>query len=273
MEPDIVNYLKSLGRNSIDFGVSAYGAKLPDLGQIKKNLADAGIKSRFVLPREGTELSSVVVKKQKLVEFLIAGGFTAKTIWVQDFESWNRRDYDRPAVEAHIGMLPPKVARMMVNISQKFSIHDPFCGVGTIVAEAAVLGLNVSGSDIDPDQVARTQKNLEWLGRKAEVFVCDARKISHKVKPVDAIVTEADLGPNDRVKNYELRIKQLHKLYLECFQSWKGMAKKIVIALPDEEIIDKVVAMGYILESGPYIYARPQAKIKRHILVFRNGSY
>ncbi len=254
----IISELKKFPK--VDFGVSAYGERVPNLVEIKRELKNLGIKARFVLPKEGTELSSVVVKKQMLTEFLVAYGFTAKTIWVQDFEDWGKRDYGRPQVEAHIGMLPPKIARMMINISQGKSILDPFCGVGTILMEGCELGLNMIGSDIDPKQVERTKANLASFNMSAKVFVSDARKTNEQV---DAIVTEADLGPRDN----------LNKLYLECFDNWKKFAGKVVIALPSSEIVDKVCAMGYILESGPFIYARPQAIIKRHILVFKNGTH
>ncbi len=275
LEEDVTPYLLGLKRTNIDFGISSYGFSLPysALKEIKQQLISAGVRARFVVPKPGeTELSSVVVKKQKLEEFLVIKNgkelITAVTIRVQDFESWNKRDYGRPAVEPHIGMLPPKVARQMVNLGSGdqvpgSGILDPFCGVGTILMEAFEVGINAIGADIDNRQIQRTRKNLEWLGAKAELFVADARKISEKVKNVDAVVTEVDLGPKPN----------LNGLYLECFKDWKKFAKKVVIALPSTEVVDKVVAMGYILESGPFIYARPQAKVKRNILVFKNVTH
>lgn len=256
----------------IDFGVSFLGKsdystykKIFALNkEIKAELAERGIKGRFVLPPKGeTELSSVVVKKQMLVEYLLFRDFIAKTIWVQDFEDWGKRDYGKPQVEAHAGMLPPKVARMMVNLAGCDKILDPFCGTGTILMEALTIGLSAIGSDIDSRQVERARKNLEWLGKPAQLLVSDATKISQKISGVEAIVTEADLGPRSG----------LDQLYIECFKNWKGIAKTIVIALPSLNIIDKVKSMGYTLESGPFIYARPQAIIKRHILVFKDGTY
>ena len=35
---------------------------------------------------------------------------------MQDFEQWGARDYGRPSRDAVRGMLPPKLARMMVNL-------------------------------------------------------------------------------------------------------------------------------------------------------------
>ena len=216
-----------------------------------------------MLPRQGSALSSVVVRKQKLTEIIFTHAGIFKTIWVQDFEDWNRRDYGRPAVEARIGMLPPKVARMMVNLSQSLTILDPFCGVGTVVAEAAVLGLKAIGSDVNPSQIEKAKKNLAWLNKPSELFVHDARRISEKIKSVDAIVTETDLGPRPG----------LNELYLDCLRDWQKITKRVVMALPSAEIVDKACSMGYSLLAGPFIYARPQAKIKRHILVFTNGTH
>lgn len=294
----------------LEFGVSFLGAidntawkQIYVLDkQIKEQLALRGVKARFVLPVKGeTELSSVVVAKQKLTEisvyFDLSGNSRfSKTIWVQNFEDWGKRDYGRPQVEAHVGMMPPKVAREMINLANfkfeirnlKFSVLDPFCGVGTILAEALVLGFEVVGSDLDQKQVDRTKENLRWLSSvyniqpsNYKLSVGDAREIPQKVGKVDAIITEPDLGPNGTNLRYEnaQTINRLEKLYLECFSDWKKNLKphgKVVIALPSfgensalvKNVIDNAEHIGYILLSGPYIYARPQAKVKRNICVF-----
>lgn len=261
---DNVDFSEFVGKK-ISFGVSILTAKAnwKDVIDLDKKIKKE-IGGRFVLPPKGeTELSSVVVKKQMLVEYLLFQDLIAKTIWVQDFEDWGKRDYGKPQVEAHVGMLPPKVARMMINLSQSTNILDPFCGTGTILMEALTIGLSAIGSDKDFRQIERARKNLEWLGKSAKLLVCDATKICQQISGVDAIVTEADLGPRSG----------LDQLYIECFKNWKGKFKTIVIALPSLNIIDKVKSMGYTLESGPFIYARPQAIIKRHILVFKDGTY
>jgi tRNA G10 N-methylase Trm11 len=255
-----------------DFGVSDYSGEV-DLFKFCKDLKKETGK-RFVLPRDSRVLSSVVVKKQKLIEIIFTKAGVFKTVWVQDFEDWGRRDYGRPQVEAHIGMLPPKVARMMLNIAVSgkqlavSTVLDPFCGVGTILMEGCELGFKMVGSDIDSRQVARAKANLDSFGLKAEIMVADARRIQ---EGAEVIVTEADLGPNNGIRIGQSGIsRRLQDLYLECFRNWKKFVKRIVIALPNTSIVDKAIDMGYILESGPFIYARPQAKVKRFILVFNN---
>lgn len=248
----------------IIFGLSG-DATPSESKEIKTKLEELGFKARFVLPatRE-VELSSVVVAKQKVNEIYLIGDLKAKTIWVQDFEEWNKRDYGRPAVDPHIGMLPPKVARMMVNVAGPGTLLDPFCGVGTIVAEAD----KAIGSDINPAQIEKTKKNLDWLGKKNQLFVSDARQISKKLAPgsIDAIVTEPYLGPDDK--------QVLEKLYLDCFADWQKILKpggKVVIALPF--VIDKAKIMGYSLLSGPFPYYRPQALVRRYIQIFQYGTH
>jgi tRNA (guanine10-N2)-dimethyltransferase len=160
-------------------------------------------------------------------------------------------------------MLPPKVARMMVNIAGIGTILDPFCGVGTILAEAFTVGDKIIGADINPKQIEKTRKNLDWLGAKYQLFISDARKISQELPPnsLDAIVTEPYLGPDEHQK--------LEKLYQDSLADWKKILKpggKVVIALPFA--VDKAKIMGYSLSAGPFPYFRPQAKIKRNIYVW-----
>lgn len=258
----------------IIFGISGEG---PDPREIKEELESRGYKARFILPKDGVELSSVVVAKQQVEEIYLIGDLKAKTIWVQDFEEWSRRDYGRPEVEAHIGMLPPKVARMMVNIAGGGTILDPFCGVGTILAEAYSTNHQIFGSDISSDQLAKTKKNLDWLGAKYQLFREDARKISQKLAPncVSSVVTEPYLGPDDP--------KKLAELYSSCLADWQKVLKpggKVVMAMPflvdpDHIGIDKVKIMGYSVSSGPLPYFRPRAVVKRYIyvLTLTNGPY
>lgn len=289
---NIADFISINASTRITFGLSVFADKfIPALRlsqEVKDILEEKGIKSRFVLAKSGEkQLSSVVVLKQMVAEIIIcqknAGFFLAKTIWTQDFEDWGVRDFGRPAVDPHIGMLPPKVARMMVNIASaklqndpsNFTILDPFCGVGTILIEALTINVSVIGSDINPAQINKTKKNLQWLGKNCPLQVADARKIS--IPPVDAIVTEPFLGPGN--------LQVLEELYIACFSHWKTILKpggRVVIALPSfnlpaesllQNVLDKVKIMGYSLHASPFSYFRPQAKVRRNICILNYGTY
>lgn len=185
---------------------------------VKDTLRSEDIRSGFVQIKERT-LSSVSVEKNELLTkgaeiLLIAAGnslLIGKTEAVQEFEAFSLRDYYRPAKDKRSGILPPKVARMMVNLARQprsATLLDPFCGSGTIVQEAIMLGYTaVIGTDISQKAVTDTKKNLQWLERyvidsrkkpvQAKIFVQDVRSLAGRIPnhSIDAIVTEPYLGP------------------------------------------------------------------------------
>lgn len=158
------------------------------------------------LPRDGTAIFLLVAK----------GRIDLVTIdTIQDIAAYARRDRGRPHADPGTGMLPPKLAQMLLNLSlapPRGTVWDPFCGVGTIPMEALLMGLHMAASDISPKQVERTKENLEWMRRGAplraparegaealpyKLFSHDIAKGSPALEPgsIDAIVTEGSLGP------------------------------------------------------------------------------
>ncbi len=312
----------SLGK--IVFGLSGYGnISLNDLHllskKIKDKLRDLGFKTRFVLPSEGVGLATVVIKNQGLLEIIISetneNYVLAKTMVIQDFENWGKRDFSRPASDSHRGMLPPKVARMMVNLGVEtwdskcepnYKLLDPFCGVGTILSEGLMAGVEVVGSDHNEEALEKAKRNLDWLisqypdtsQQKFSLFNSDATHISKSLEPssINCIVTEPYLGPpieaynlNSITKKLDRIVLGLEKLYIGCLKDWLRVLKKngrIIIACPSFMInnretffvkkpIDICENLGYILEAGPYQYYRPQAIVIRNIFILRkkNGTH
>ncbi len=294
----------------IIFGVSRYdegSVSISVLAEIKDLLEKAEKHARFVASPHGT-LSSVVVEKQHVQELVIVKReseyVVGHTLVVQDFEAWNKRDYGRPYADPKLGMLPPKVARMVVNIAigdgNKRTILDPFCGMGTILGEALLRGCQVIGSDQSEEVIKKSRKNLDWLtlmyrhieGANIQFFVSDATHISEKIPPasVDAIITEPFMGNANlknqisKIKNEEIKniIKGLEKLYIGCLRDWIKVLKpkgKIVIALPEyaiggktyfvKKVVDSCENFGYTTLVGPIEYSRPQAIVKREFFVFQ----
>ena len=145
------------------------------LESIKHILTDKGVSSRY-LQTKGGSTSAVAIDKERATELSIVesttGFIIGKTIFSQEYEAWNRREYGRPYSDAKRGMLPIKVARMVVNIAlrgvppqskpleTRRLLLDPFCGMGSILGEALVGGWNVVGSDISEEVLVRSQKIL-----------------------------------------------------------------------------------------------------------------
>jgi tRNA G10 N-methylase Trm11 len=221
------------------FGLSFYQlsgdtisqGKIKALGlEIKKLLKQSGSSVRLVESKSGN-LSSVDVVKNKLldkgVELCIfstdKGYLIGKTQAVQQFEAYSNRDYGRPKRDSKRGMLPPKLARVMVNLAatpQGSLILDPFCGSGTILQEALLLGYQVIGTDISEDAIRDTKQNIEWLLKdhkkelpEHKIDAMDVRRLDESVteKSVDAIVTECDLGPPLSGGESESKVQSIEK--------------------------------------------------------------
>lgn len=295
----------------ITFGISTLGdVTLPHTmaATVKERLSARGLPSRYVATHDQA-LSSVVVAKQNVIELYIFrkdGQYhIGVTRAVQDFEDWNKRDYGRPATDPKAGMLPPKVARMIANIALGAiteytpTLLDPFCGVGTILAEAMLRGCNVIGSDLSQDAIAKARENIEWLRRAyprvgplyAKLLVADATHLSTgiPVRHVDAIATEPFMGENldtndvakrnaQSVKNM---LKGLEKLYIGALREWATIVKpggRVVMAMPSvvigrevarvKNVVDRCESLGYTLITDPIVYSRPQAVVRREFYVF-----
>lgn len=226
-----------------------------------------------------------------------------KTSFAQDIDAWSARDRQKPYADRKKGMLPPKVARMMVNLALKSIetdtkpvIYDPFCGTGTVLMEAALLDCNCVGSDLDADAYLGTSENLNWLEETAgitfnrTVFKADVTHSNNDMqlaeKSIDAIVTEPFLGkPKPQPKKVPNIVKGLEKMYLGAFKQWKKVLKDgavVVMVFPAiktpkheytlHNLIDKLESFGYSTMSEPLEYSRPGAVVKRHIHQFRYQS-
>jgi tRNA G10 N-methylase Trm11 len=99
-----------------------------------------------------------------------------------------------PAV-TRAGALRPTVAAALVRLAVaqaspgiiRQGIYDPFCGSGTILAEATAIGLPVFGSDIDPEAVTITRQRLAQLGRAGGGKPTSAEDWTHRVFTNDVL--------------------------------------------------------------------------------------
>ncbi len=294
-------------KESYRFGISVYGAgggfkrlneifyQVPSsLRKIKSLFEEEGININY-LSRKEREFSSVAVKEHNLLsegfEMVLfsakEGVYLGKTEIVQDYESYSLRDYGRPARDPKAGMVPPKLAKMMINLAgkeKKELFLDPFCGSGTMLQELSLLGYkNLIGSDSSAKSINDTKLNLEWLFSrfnlnkkdfKIELFQADVTKISSKVnfKTVSAIVTEPYLG-SPMARSFDLgkvkkEIKKLEELYLKAFLEFRKILKDgggVVIIFPvfrfkseffSLGIMDELKKMGF--EKIDYLFKKPE---------------
>jgi tRNA G10 N-methylase Trm11 len=187
-------HAKNMAEGKLTIGLSAYGLdaslkRMLATGlELKKAIKNTGRPVRLV-PNKTTDLNAAQVLHNKLTQklgwelvFVRNGNQTivAQSIAVQDIEGYAARDQARPHRDAKVGMLPPKLAQIIINLAigkdtgpaaqmcetvprHETQIYDPFCGSGVIIQEALLMGYSARGSDIDPRMVGYTAKNIDWL--------------------------------------------------------------------------------------------------------------
>jgi len=332
LKKEIIKLLKPEG-GKFKFGFSYYGSgKLnlkPLAMETKKYLREKNISCRWVTSQEKT-LSSVVVEQNKLTSrgieiviiptdnSLLGEGkgevLIGQTLAVQPFKELSFRDYGRPARDDRSGMLPPKLAQIMINLAIRPSplegegarrageVLDPFCGSGTILTEAMLMGYqNLIGCDISEKAVSSTKKNIEWTieklkakSQKSKIFKSNVLLISKFIEPnsINAIITEPYLGPQRGNPNLQKTIPELEKLYSDSLAEFKKILKpdgRVVMIWPIFRVTHNTYRIspnlgGFkivnpipghlqnnpdikLTDRNTIIYGRPDQKVWREIVV------
>lgn len=273
---------ENLNDKKIIFGISQYGITQKNLSrklsrEIKRKLFQNGRSARFVLPKE-FELTSVQVSKHKIKEFCIIKFaqiiYLGETVAVSDFENWNKRDYGRPFSDPKSGMIPLKLARMLINtapLDLDWKILDPFCGSGTIINELAYLGYkNIFACDKDEEAITKAKGNFAWLvknypnraDQRTAFKTASAENLVREFAEnfFDAIITEGFLGPALREipsQNFVSQaFEELEKLYLKIFPTFKKILKHggtLIFVMPifvGEQKDFYFPALGLIFREG-----------------------
>ncbi len=214
---------------------------------IKRELKSQEKSVRYIRPKNAATIlhNNLLVCKGDLA---VLNGELFATVALQPFEQWGERDYGRPRRDAKAGMLPPKLARMMINLArvdEAKTILDPFCGSGTILAEALLMGYTqIIGSDASAKAIEDTKKNIAWMQNnlpnhlitvsphdQPTLFVSAVQNLEKNIKghSVDAIITEPSLGPPLRgreTKTYIERIAaDLSSLYTDAFSAFRKILR------------------------------------------------
>jgi tRNA G10 N-methylase Trm11 len=231
--------------------------------EIKKGLKEYNKPSRFVNP---LSRSFALSAAQILGNDILHKGFElciiknkdreiyGCTLDIQDVEGFVMRDNEKPYTDLEMGTLPPKLARIMVNLTglKEGILWDPFCGSGTVPMEASMLGFDILASDIDEKATFMTDENIKWLSQKGfitdtkyEIFGLDVtnpdKRTINKLKKTDisCVVCEPYMGPAqkrlvypNRADVYLSRVKKLYIGLLDILEQISGKGFTIVLIIP-----------------------------------------
>jgi len=134
----------------------------------------------------------------------------------------------------------PLLARLLVNISQVSTngyLIDPFCGTGGILIEAALMGINIFGADIEKKMITGTKKNLSSFGLKAHQLInTDIGNLSEHIdRKMDAVVTDLPYGKATTTQG-----ETIHNLYKRTFKQIHSVLKPggyAVIGMPTQSVV------------------------------------
>jgi tRNA G10 N-methylase Trm11 len=205
----------------ITLGISAYNFPIgprdvQKTGITLKQKLKTTTASLRLIPNTEIALNTATSHHNKLglsankVELIVVKGtgskiIVAESIGAQNITAYARRDQQRPKRDAFVGMLPPKLAQIMINLSgaqlssPALRILDPFCGTGVILQEAALMGYSVYGTDLAEKMIRYSRDNLNWLADSHHVefdwYLHEGDATTAKWQnPIGAVVAETYLG-------------------------------------------------------------------------------
>jgi tRNA (guanine10-N2)-dimethyltransferase len=167
----------------------------------------------------------------------------------------------------HPSAMPAKLARCMVNLAKpKIGelVFDPFCGTGSMLIEAALIGCRVVGLDIQRRMVKGTLKNMAYFNIKPEsLILADAK--NPPIRKVDCVVTDPPYGKS--ATTLKRTTKQLVEEALTAVYDMLDKGKRVCMAAPKTLNIGKIgTVFGYKHLESHFVYVH--RSLTREIAVF-----
>ena len=311
---NVPKHIKQLEPGKFTLGLSVYNFNTKPqvinalLLDIKQAVKKSGRPIR-VTSNKAPALSSAQVLHNRLIfrgawELLLVkdGDQTilAQTLFIQDIAAYAARDQARPKRDARVGMLPPKLAQIIINLAKPPAgavILDPFCGTGVVLQEARLMGYSVIGSDLQPRMVEYSQHNLDWLNQQlaassALVRIEQADALKATWGQFDAVVSETYLGRplNNLPEATDLEkivqdVNTILQKFLKNLAPQLKAGSPVSLALPAWQVsadhfvrlplLDHLKRLGYNrldfkhVARDKLIYFRPSQIVARQLVVLK----
>ncbi len=302
-----LDFLVNLPDGKITLGISDYSKNASrktatmEALKLKKILVRLGRSVRVVENRDAMLSTATSLhnglsgKNDRKVELIKLNSDWYRVIGVQDVDAYARRDQARPARDAKVGMLPPKLAQILINLCGPLSAHarvlDPFCGTGVVLQEAMLMGCTAYGTDISEKMVDYSERNLKHFRfTEYQVEVGDATSFTWQ-PPIDAVACEGYLGKPMSTVPAIMALKREQQIcrdivlsFLRNLYSQITSGTPVTIAIPAWlrengnysrlEILDEIEKMGYNVNSKSregLLYFRDGQIVARDIIILRKN--
>lgn len=219
----------------------------------------------------------------------------------QNIELYEAIDFGKPGRSMQMGMMPAKLAHIMINIwlthfihdskldIEKLCIYDPFVWSWTTGMLANYLWYDFMGSDIktsyvEQNVIRRKTTRFSTPDKGFTIFTHDIKKtIENQFKNKDVLViTEWRLWPivtkstsDQDIQKFQERVVDLYKSF---FDRIKELGAVAVFTIPRyiwqdngiEQVLMKYVAtIGLKIEAIPELYSREGQQVARKILIVK----
>ena len=314
----VQDYLAALPEGKITLGFSDYskGASAKKSWQFalkQKNLLKRHGRNVRLVPNSDAIISSATAHHNQLgeklnhIEIIQFGDIYASSIGTQNITAYAKRDQQRPARDAFVGMLPPKLAQILINLATEGAtsgtVLDPFCGTGVVLQEAALMGYSAYGSDLSEKMIKYSQKNLDWLAEKTprlqksnapsiNIEEGDATDHQWQSAKIDFVASEIYLGhplsaaPADiKFKALKQDAETLLRAFLKNIAPQIASGTQLALATPSwlrhdgsykgVDILDEIDKLGYNAikylnaTQSDLLYHRENQIVARQIIVLR----
>ena len=284
-----LEFLSKIPDGKITLGVSDYSnhaskkSAIYEALKLKKILTRHGRSVRVVENKDAALSTATSLhnglsgKNERKVELIKVNEEWYRVIGVQDIDAYAKRDQARPARDAKVGMLPPKLAQILINLCgnlpEDSTVLDPFCGTGVVLQEALLMGYRAYGTDVSEKMVEYTEKNLNWIfsspphsrpslrgslveaprwsqcseKNQFQVSIGDATSFAWQ-QPIDAVACEGYLGKPMSMVPPEIKLKTEKQ---ECKTIILGFLKNLAGQIQTDTPV-VVACPAWLRENGTY---------------------
>jgi len=170
----------------------------------------------------------------------------------------------------HPTAMPAKLARCMVNLAQPKKaelVLDPFCGTGSFLVEASLIGCRVLGFDADRRMVKGSMRNLSYYDLEPEgMAVADARSLPLADSTVDCVVTDPPYGIS--ATTLGLRASDLIDAFLSNAINKIKKGRRICLAAPKDIGVGRLSGkLGFKHLESHFVYVH--RSLTREIAVLK----
>lgn len=197
------------------------------------------------------------LRAPKTIIRVFENGLVGVEVW-----KFEQKQYERKLPVKHHLSLRPELCRLLLNfarVKEGDLVYDPFCGMGSVLVEAGMLGARVIGSDIDKKMYYGCAANLKANGITGEVFQADIKDVFLDGE-VDAIATDLPYGHRSSLHKKDK--DELYEIALDKFPQFLrlGGYASVIAAQP---LATEALALA------DYFKIRVHGSLDRHVHVFR----